>query len=517
MKLKFRSSLSNLNKFNPFDSQPSDARPIDLSLKSRIKNFMKKTNHNEFKTSSDSINSIGSNSPSNSANSFDHHDYDQHFPKTTKISMLNNLINPQTISPIINVPPSPPNSVEEDEEDCFQLNRQQQLYYNQLIQKNYENQQLTNLLNTSHLNQTNSYLTKNLSATETLLSFYSSNEKEDLNDKFLGFNLSNRQINDELINSMPPSPIQYSNERNENTEHVHYQKRMVRKHISQLHKQRAQNLYNPYSQNSKRKYSKQIIEENDEEQEDADYYDSNKLINKLRMKYCTSKSKTEQSNLNNQTAKPTVQKLDTISRQSTFGDHQYINHSLSNKTEDRFDTNLANINLNSLQVFYKEYYDFLLSQNDATANLSALQIVMKKILDQKNNNYQPKNLNEINLNQNSRRLSAFEMLSSPSSSPSLSPKTQINQINFNLHNECNNELPTTPSSFKDGLTNDCPNDLNQPNEERKRSSRPLTGRHVRQGTGASRNVLDSLKLAIKERQKSSSFKPTKRKTNKKTF
>ena len=265
MKLKFSSSLSNFNKFKPFDSPTSDAKPIDLSLKSRIKNFMKKSTNNEFKTSSDSINSIGSTNSSNLTNSFNNHHYNEARSKTSINNMCSNLINNPAI---INVPPSPPNSIEEDEEDCFQ----QQLYLSQLMNKNYyhdnNNQQLTNLLsNTSQLNQTNRYHLNNNKNSADLLSIYSNQKQQIINDQ-LEYNLDRFTNKQSSINRIEPSLLQSAI--NEKSEHIHYQKQMVRKHISQSGKQRTQNFYNPYSQASKRKYGKLVIDENEEDELELD-------------------------------------------------------------------------------------------------------------------------------------------------------------------------------------------------------------------------------------------------------
>ena len=481
MKLKFRSSLS-LNKFNPFDSQ-SEMKPIDLSLKSRIKNFMKKTtNNHEFKASSNSLNSINSSissnsiSPTNSLN----HQYDQQ-QCATSISML--------ASNLHNIPPSPPNSIEEDEEEYIQ-----QIYYNQLRQKQYENQQLTDLLNSSHLNQAKEFINQ-----------FSIQKAE----------IHNNQLANEQLNRIQPASLNQTSS-NRIQQHMHYQKQMVIKHASQMNNKRLQNYYNPYSQTLKRKYAKQ----NSDEELDEDYYDSTKLISKLRMKYCSTNKKQQiitPSSNNNQANSNQISynaQQNNHLKESLLNNENLIqntNSSTNSLIADQLNNNNQyDFNLNFLQTFYEEFHNYLLSQPDANAKLSALEI-MKSILGQKNNSKnEAQSLNNQHLKVSNTSIETQSLLSSPS------PNSQ-HQINFSSLNN-NNAIylsDTSPYQYllKDSKKNEKNSTLpiNNQQEERKRSTRPLTGRHVRQGMGASATTLANLKLAIKERQKFSSFKPIKRK------
>ena len=516
MKLKFRSSLSNLNKFNPFDNPSSDMKPIDLSLKSRIKNFMKKSNKNEFKTSSNSLdsissyssNSINSISPTHSLNHQYDHQYDQPCaPSTTAINICGNLLS---------VPPSPPNSIEDEEEYVHQQQRQQ-IYYNQQIQKQPVNCPLiTDLLNTSHLNQTNEIMNKRKQEIYSRLVELSSKNQFQLNEQL------------DLTTSKISSSLTQSTAENSTTnQHVHYQKQMVRKHTLQMNRQRTH--YNPYSQATKRKCVKHISDEEEDddsiqqELEDINYYDSTKLINELKMKYCPKRKQSNHTNLN---ASSPVQNQPFKNSNNSVVDNRANHCHVSQNNFILKQSNCPNVNpinnqptnndlcgVNAVQTLYREYYNYLLSQPDA--RLSALQIIMKRFLEQ-NNNFQFKESNNLFHNfkgSNSPSIEAQSLSSLSSSTPS--PNNQ-QQMNFNLLYNNNNyiNLPSTPSSLKDGQTNEMNSSspINIQQEERKRSTRPLTGRHVRQGTGASPTTLANLKLAIKERQKcSTTNKPMKRK------
>ena len=518
MKLKFRSSL---NKFNPFDSQ-SDAKPIDLSLKSRIKNFMKKSSCDEFKTSSSSINSISSSS-TNSINSISptnslNRQYDA--PCRTPINVLGSLHS---------VPPSPPNSVEEDEEESAYI-QQRQLYYNHLLQKQYENQQLnltlTNLLSASHLSKSNGLSDNQLppQTAANLAVHHASSRKPEPHCP-----------TDEKLAKRVPSSLNQSAVSN-GQQHIHYQKQMVIKHASQMSKRTLQNHYDPYSQAAKRKCGKANF---DEDEEPDDYYDSAKLLSKLKVKYCNPKSHSVHINppRNDQLNQRRSSVLHQIpgSQDSPTGYSVrtgYYKDSLANsyiQSKPLSNSISANVLPNSshlpaidpifLQKFCKEYYAYLLSQSGADGKLSTLQIIMKNILEQKSGDclqfgeehfiQNRPFCNQLNLlNQQFKSSStSIETHSLASSTPS--PNGQ--QANFYmLQNEVNDSyLPSTPPSLKDGQTNETSTPTNP--EERKRSSRPLTGRHVRQGTGASPTTLANLKMAIKERQKFSSFRPIKRK------
>lgn len=528
MKLKFRSSL---NKFNPFDSQ-SDAKPIDLSLKSRIKSFMKKSSCDEFKASSNSLNSIKSSISSSSTNSIN---------SISPTNSLNRQYDAQCRTPINvlgslhGVPPSPPNSVEEDEEESAFI-QQRQIYYNQLLQKQYENQQLnltlTNLLSASHFNKTNglsnNHSLENARPVNLAAQHQSSRTQElarvDLNEQF------SKRISSSLNQSAVPNGQQ----------HIHYQKQMVIKHASQMSKRNLQNHYDPYSQTAKRKCGKP---NSDEDEELDDYYDSAKLISKLKMKYCNPNCKpvSQPANSNptrtdqfNQRSSPAQNRMPTIrhSLANPVGcnlrdDHRkdsppngFIPHKpLSDTVTPNGQSNVGHLDSLFLQTFYKEYYGYLVSQSAANGKLSALQIIMKNILEQKcSNSHQPQQFreessqfsNQLNLLNQQFKSSSTSIETRSLSSSTPSPNGQYDRTNFNLlHNEMTNDihLPSTPPFHKDGQANGAPTNP----EERKRSTRPLTGRHVRQGTGASPSTLAKLKMAIKENQKSSSSRPIKRK------